>query len=114
MAAWPRSRAAWRARQGRPGGAHDAEHFVEDPAPLVVVVVLDRPGRADAGVVHHDVEPAHRAGGFGDGGPDRGIVGHVGDDRVKVGAFGVGLDSVQHGDVGAAGGKQPGRGQADA
>ena len=94
MAAWPRlARCLAQQRQGRPGGAHHAEHVhVEDPVPLVVVVVLDRPGRADAGVVHQDVEPAHRAGGLGDGGADCGVVGHVGHDRVKVGAFLRGLE----------------------
>ena len=62
-------------------------------------------------------ESAERLGGVGDGGPDRGVVGHVREDRVEVGALLGGLEPfvpVQHGDPGAASGQQPGRGQSDA
>jgi len=51
--------------------------------------------------------------GLGDGGANRVVVGHVGDERVKVGALRVRLDPVQRGDAGTAGGQQPGGGQAD-
>ena len=101
LAALPRRLAEqW---QRGPRGAHDAEHVhVEHPVPLGVVVVLDRPGRADARVVHHDVEPAESPPGLGDGGAHRGVVGHVGEDRVKVGPFAVYIHPVQHGHAGAA------------
>ncbi len=86
--------------------------------PLVVVVVLDGARGADARVVYQDVEAGlrgQRAGGLGDGGTDGGVVGHVRDDRVQVvGRAGLGLGAVEHGDAGAAGGEQPGGGQADA
>jgi hypothetical protein len=112
VAAFPRRLAEQ--RQRGPGGADDAEHVhVEYPVPFGVVVVLDRAGRADARVVHHDVEPAQGPSGLGDGGADRGVVGHVGDDRVEVGAFTVTLDPVEHGHAGAPAGQQAGRSQAD-
>jgi hypothetical protein len=112
LAALPRRLAEqW---QRRPGGAHDAEHVhVEYPVPFGVVVVLDRASRADARVVHHDVEPAQGPPGLGDGGTDRGVVGHVGQDRVEVGAFAVHPNPIQYGHAGAAVGQQAGRGQAD-
>ena len=92
------------------GPGQDAAHVhVEHPVPLVVVVVRHRPGRADPGVVDHDVEPtAERAGGLGHGGPDRGVAGDVGGHRVDVRCLlagcDLGLDPVRRGHPGAAGG----------
>ena len=115
MAAWPRG-AGRRAqqRQRGPGDADHAEHVhVEHPVPLVVVVVRHGARRADPRVVDQDVECSDGLPGFRDRRPDRGVVGHVGDDRVQAAGV-LGFDPVQHGHAGAAGGQQSGGGQPDA
>ena len=98
-----------------PAGADDAEHVdVQDAAPLVVGVVLDRAGRPDAGVVDQDVQAAaERGGGLADRAADRFVVGHVGDHTDQPVA-GMGHFAVENGDVRAPRGEHPGRRKSDA
>jgi hypothetical protein len=107
-------------RQGGPGGADHAEEVdVQDPAPLLERVVLDRALGADAGVVDQHVQAAPALGHGGHGGADRGVVGHVGDQgQGPLGALdrlggGRGVQ-VEGGHPGPPSGQQPDRGQTDA
>src|ERR1019366_6844037 len=71
-------------RQCGTTGADHAEHVhLEDPPPLVVVVVLYRADGADARVVDQDVDAAERLGGRADRGSHRGVVRHVSDEGVQ-------------------------------
>src|SRR5262252_6087392 len=62
--------AEYRARCGRPAVATIEQVFT----------IAAWPRRADARVVDQDVQAAELLGGGGDRGPDRVVVGHVGDD----------------------------------
>src|SRR6185437_5959795 len=85
-------------RQGGPGDAHHADHVdVVDPVPLLVRVVLDRAGRADAGVVDQDVYTAEGLGRGGHGGAHRAVVRDVGDE-AQLGIRSRGRVEVEHGD----------------
>src|SRR5690606_19443362 len=101
-------------RQRGAGGAHDAQHVdVEDAVPLLVRVVLDGAGGADARVVDEDVQAAEVFAGLAHGRAHRGVVPHVGGVGADAVA-GLAGPQVQHGDAGAFGGEQAGGGQADA
>src|SRR5699024_10529641 len=83
------------------------------PQPFLVIVVGDRPGSPDAGVVDHHVDPAEPVGDLGDGRIGRGAVGDVAP-YSGVAAPGR-LGDVEDGDLGPpvgqlVGDRQPGSG----
>ena len=101
----------------RQGGAADPDHAddvdVQDAVPLVVRVVLDRAGGADAGVVDQHVDAAEQLGRRADPGPYGRVVGDVRDDPVQRLGQPVHVE-VKAGHRRAAGGEEGGRGQPDA
>jgi diacylglycerol O-acyltransferase len=105
-----------RAAQGGQAGARDAndpEHVdLQNVPPLIVVIVLHRALRTDAGVVDEEVEVAKMGEGGGDGAADRAVVAHVGGEPGQP--FVGGRGEVEHGHGGPAVGEQLGGGQADA
>ena len=95
-------------------GAHHAEHIdVQDPVPLVVRVVLDGAGRADAGVVHQDVDAAHPHPCRLHRLPHRRVVADVGGQPDELIRELIGRLEVEHGDRRAARREQPGGRQPD-
>lgn len=89
--------------QGVAGGADHAEDVdVQDPAPLLVVVVLDGADGADPGVGDEGVQAAQFRGGPLDARADGRVVAHVGLDRQRPVRDARRLP-VEHGDACAAG-----------
>jgi len=83
--------------QGGTRSAHDAENVdVHHPVPLLVRVVLDAAHRADACVVHEDVQPTEPLDGLFHGGAHGGVVAHIGPETDQRFADAAGIE-VEHG-----------------